>query len=129
MTPQTPLEVAQAAYDAFGKGDMAAFGALLSEDTHWQVGDVPPLNGDYRGPEQGFGGFLGPLVELTGGTFSLEVHDLFASDRHACALVHETASRDGKQLDRWVTHVMQVQDGRVTRFWGSTSEPDDGFWG
>ena len=129
MTTPSPLEVAQQAYAAFGSGDLAALGALLSPDTHWQVGDVRPLNGDYHGPDEVFGGFLGPLMELTGGSLRLEVHDVMASDKHAAALVHETGERDGRTLDGWVTHVMQVTDGKITRFWASTSDPDHlAFW-
>jgi hypothetical protein len=62
-------------------------------------------------------------------TLQLEVHDLMGSDAHACAIVHETAERDGKRLDGWATHVMQVADGRIARFWASTSDPDYlAFW-
>ena len=69
-------------------------------------------------------------MELTGGTFRLEVHDVMGSDRHAAALVHETAERDGRTLDASATHVIQVSNGKVTRFWGSTSDPDNlAFWG
>jgi len=130
MTAQTPLDVAKAAYAAFASGDLEALGALMSDDTHWQIGDVPPLNGDYHGRDEVFSGFLGPLVALTGGTLPLEVHDVMGSERHAAALVHETAERDGRTLDGgWATHVMQVQDGKVTRFWASTSDPSyAAFW-
>ena len=126
-----PADVARAAYDAFSTGDMEALGALLAPDTRWQIGDVPPLNGEYVGAEQVFGGFLGPLMELSGGTFRLEVHDLAGTDVHAMAVVHETAEREGRTLDAYHAHVFQVADGKVVRFWASTADPsaDQAFWG
>ncbi len=110
---------------------MDALGALLAPDTRWQIGDVPPLNGEYVGVEQVFGGFLGPLVERSGGTFRIEVHDLARTDRHAMAVVHETAEREGRTLDAHHVHVMQVEDGRITRLWAATSDSagDTQFWG
>ncbi len=79
---------------------------------------MPPLNGEYVGQEQVLGGFLAKLMELSGGTFRVEVHDLAGTDRHAMAIVHETAERDGRTLDAYNTHVFQVEDGKVARLWG-----------
>ena len=129
MSGSTPANVARAAYDAFAAGDLEALGALLSEDTHWQIGDAAPLNGDYHGRDEVFGNFLGRLMEITGGTLRLEVHDVMGSDKHACGVVRERAERDGKVLDAWTTHLFQVQDGKVIRFWASSSDPNNrAFW-
>ena len=130
MSDATPQQVAQQAYDAFATGDMDALGALLSDDTRWQIGDVPPLNGEYVGRDQVFGGFLGQLMQHSGGTFRLEVHDLAGTDRHAFAVVHETAEREGRTLDAYNSHVMQIENGKIVRFWASA--PDmaaaEAFW-
>ncbi len=128
--PTAPTDVARAAYDAFAKGDLEGLGALLAPGTRWQIGDVPPLNGEYVGQEQVLGGFLAKLMELSGGTFRVEVHDLAGTDRHAMAIVHETAERDGRTLDAYNTHVFQVEDGKVARLWAAA--PDvaaaEAFW-
>ncbi len=53
--PTAPTDVARAAYDAFAKGDLEGLGALLAPGTRWQIGDVPPLNGEYVGQQQVLG--------------------------------------------------------------------------
>ena len=127
-TIATPTEVMTAAYAAFGAGDLPALGALLSDDIVWNVTDAGPLNGTYQGRDAVFG-FLGGMMEQTGGTFSLQSESVMGNDTHACALVRETAQRDGRVLDADAVHVFTVADGRVTAFSGSSSDPGNlAFW-
>lgn len=128
-TTATPLQVMGAAYAAFGAGDMPALGALLADDVEWRVSDAGPLNGTYRGRDGVFA-FLGGLMEQTGGTFSLLPTSPMGNDTHACALAHETATRDGRTLDAVAVHVFTVAGGRITGFSGSSSDPGNAaFWG
>lgn len=124
----SPLDVMTAAYKAFGAGDMATLGELLADDTVWQIADVAPLDGRYAGRDEVFK-FLGALMEQTGGTFSISPIALMGGDTHASAFIREKASRDGRQLDATAVHVFEVADGKVRRFYASTSDPANrAFW-
>ena len=102
---------------AFGKGDMATVSDLIADDVVWHVGGSSSLSGDYKGKDAVFG-FFGKLMEITGGTFKLEVHDILANDDHSVTLVRATAERSGKKLDTKQAHVTHPDsEGRVKEFW------------
>jgi len=61
-------------------------------------------------------------MELTEGTFHLDVHAVFADDEHAVALVISTASRGGKTVTVDEAHVYHMRDGRVTEFWDASTD-------
>jgi ketosteroid isomerase-like protein len=111
------IQRSKRAYEAFGKGDMATVSDLLADDVLWHVGGSSPLAGDYKGKDAVFG-FFGKLVEMTGGTFKLEVHDILANDEHSFTLLTATAERNGKKLDTRQVHVTHPDsEGRVKEFW------------
>ena len=123
-----PSEIAQQAYAAFGSGDMPGLAELLAPDTVWHINDVKPLNGDKHGVDEVFQ-FLGKLMEISGGTFAIEVREYMGNDTHAAVLIEETAKRDGKSLSSPAVHVMRVQDGKVAEFWASSPDPaTEAFW-
>lgn len=107
---------------------MAALGGLLADDTVWQIADVAPLDGDYRGRDAVFG-FLGALLEQTDGTFSIAPIATMDGATHASAFIRETATRQGRQLDATAVHAFEVTSGKITRFYASTSDPaNHPFW-
>jgi ketosteroid isomerase-like protein len=111
------IQRSKRAYEAFGKGDMATVSDLLADDVLWHVGGSSPLSGDYKGKDAVFG-FFGKLMEVTGGTFKLEVHDILANDDHSVTLVRTTAEKNGKKLDSRAVHVTHPDsEGRVKEFW------------
>jgi uncharacterized protein len=110
-------DLARRGYEAFGKGDLDTLREQLDPNVVWHVGGRGPLAGDYRGIDEVFG-FFAKIVELTGGTFKLEVHDLLANDEHVVALVVARGERGGKTLEDPQAHVLHVRDGKVTEFWG-----------
>ena len=116
-------------YAAFGEGDLDTVMGLFADDIKWHVPGRNPLAGDYSGKEE-VGAFLGRAMELTNGTFRVDVHDLLANDDHGVALVHLTAERDGKSLDSNDVHVWHIRDGRATEQWihpGDQYAADE-FW-
>jgi ketosteroid isomerase-like protein len=122
-------ELLQRAYDAFGRGDVPAVLALLADDVKWHAGGRSPVAGEYEGHE-GVVSFFTKLMERSGGTFRLEIHDITASDDHVVALVHETGERGTKTLDENFVHVWHVTDGKATEFWGAGADQYawDEFW-
>jgi uncharacterized protein len=108
-------------YAAFAKGDFAVLNDLFAEDLVWHVGGRNQLTKDYRGRDEVYG-FFGKLMELTGGTFHLDVHAVLADDEHGVALVVSTASRGGKSVTTNEAHVFHLRDGRVTEFWDASTD-------
>lgn len=123
-----PIDVARQAYGAFAAGDMQTLGGLLADDTAWHINDVKPLNGDHTGVDGVFT-FLGSLMELSGGTFAIEVREYMGNDTHASMLIEETAQRDGKSLAAPAVHVMRMHEGKIAEFWASSPDPaNEAFW-
>ena len=116
-TQHANVERARRGYEAFEKADMATVGELMADDIVWHVGGNSPLTGDYKGKDEVFG-FFGKLMQLTGGTFKLEVHDILANDEHSAILVRETAEKDDKKWDGRSVHVTHTDsEGRIKEFW------------
>ena len=117
-------------YAAFGSGDLAALNDLFSDDVVWHSPGHNQLSGDQRGKDEVFAQF-GKIVELTGGTFKLDLHDVLANDDHGVALLTATAQRDGKELNDHSVQVFHLKDGKVTESWlhvGDEQKSDE-FWG
>jgi len=84
-------------FAAFGRGDMDALRKqIFTDDVRWHNPGRGPISGDYEGTEQVIQ-YFARVIELTGGTFSLELHDVLANDEHAVALVTVRGERAGKQ--------------------------------
>ena|ERR1051325_989933 len=123
-------DLARKGYAAFSSGDMTALNDLFADDIVWHVGGRSPLAGDYKGKDAVFG-FFAKTMEMTGGTFRLEVHDLLANDDHVVALTHVSGQRDGKSIDDNSVQVLHVSGGKVTESWfhpGDAYAADE-FWG
>ena len=67
---------------------------------------------------------------MSGGTFSIEIHDILANDEHAVALVRTRAKRSGKSLDAMESHVWHLSNGKASEFWNLTWDTyaGDEFW-
>src|SRR3954451_22862530 len=94
MADHPNVELLRKGYNAYSTGDADVLNDLFADDITWHVTGRSALSGDYKGKEQVFG-FFGKIMELSGGTSKLEVHDILANDNHGVVLVTGTASRDG----------------------------------
>ena len=108
-------------YAAFAKGDFAVLDDLFADDVVWHVGGRNQLTRDYRGRDEVYG-FFGRLLELTEGTFHIDLHTVFADDEHGVALVATSASRGGKSTRINEAHVYHMRDGKVTEFWDASTD-------
>ena len=122
-------ELVRKGYAAFGTGDMDTLGQLFAEDVVWNTPGKSQISGTRKGQQEVFELF-GRIAELSGGTFSLDIHDLLANDEHAVALVTAKGSRDGKSIEDHQVHVFHISDGKVTEFWGHPTDQYavDEFW-
>ncbi|HTX28887.1 MAG TPA: nuclear transport factor 2 family protein [Streptosporangiaceae bacterium] len=108
-------------YAAFAAGDLAVLTDLFADDLLWHLGGRSQLAGDYRGREAVFGLF-GKLMEVTEGSFRLDIHAVLADDEHAVALVFVTASRGGRSIADNDAHVFHMRDGKVAEFWTAATD-------
>jgi ketosteroid isomerase-like protein len=117
-------------FAAFGRGDMDALRKqIFAEDIRYHVPGRSPLAGDYEGIEQVLQLFA-RLFELSGGTFSAELHDVLANDEHAVALTTVRAERAGKQLTDNQVLTFHIRDGKASEAWVQATDQyaGDEFW-
>jgi ketosteroid isomerase-like protein len=111
--------VVRALYDARARNDLEAAAAVIALDVVWHE----PY--DYLGTLHGREAVIGAIrqsMEETGGTFSLRVTDLLASDAHVVALVDFSAERHGGRMKGREIGVFRVDDGLIREVWFYTAE-------
>jgi len=119
----------KSAYDAFSRGDIPGAMAAFAEDIFWHVPGRGPLSRDYRGHAEVLG-FFGHFMELSRGTFRLQVDDVLAKGDRVVVLCTESAQRGGRSWSAPQVHVWTVKDGKATVFWEyeGDQQGDDEFW-
>ncbi len=119
----------KSAYDAFSRGDIPGAMVTFAEDIFWHVPGRGPLSRDYRGHAEVLG-FFGHFMELSGGTFRLQVDDVIAKGDRVVVLCTESAQRGGRSWSARQIHVWTVKDGKATVFWEyeGDEQGDDEFW-
>jgi ketosteroid isomerase-like protein len=104
-------------FAAFGRGELDALRKRFwADDIRYHIPGRSPLAGDYEGTEQVIQ-FFARAFELTGGTFSAELHDVVANDEHAVALLTLRGERAGKQLNDNTAETIHFRDGKVSEVW------------
>lgn len=108
-------------YTAFAKGDFAVLNDLFAEDLVWHHGGRSQLSGDYRGRDAVYE-FFGKLIEVTHGTFRMELEAAFATDELGVALVVASSSVNGRSVTVREAHIIRMRDGKVAEFWYATTD-------
>jgi ketosteroid isomerase-like protein len=103
-------------YEAFATGDMNTVLALFDSDIRWHVGGSNQTSGDYRGHQEVMG-FFGKMMDLSGGSFHLDIHDIVANDTHGVALVTAHGEREGQTMAVREANIWHLADGKATEFW------------
>ncbi|MFJ3906550.1 nuclear transport factor 2 family protein [Streptomyces sp. NPDC090025] len=75
-------------YAAFSAGDMAALAGMMTSDCTHHVPGESQLSGHYKGRDNVLGGYYAKLAELTGGTFQVELKDVYVDGRGHAMSVH-----------------------------------------
>jgi ketosteroid isomerase-like protein len=108
-------------YATFSTGNFAALNDFFAEDILWHAGGRNQLAGEYRGRDAVYG-FFGKLMEISGGTFRIEVHTILADDEHGVALLVSSSSRGGRSIEIKDVHVFHLRDGKVVEFWDASTD-------
>ena len=117
------------ASQAFSNGDIAALKNMISDNAIWHVPGKSQVSGDYSGHAEIFG-YFGKLMELSNGTFRVELHDVVASDEHVVNLDRLTGMRENKALDISLALVVHIRDEKIAEAWDLFSDQYawDEFW-
>jgi uncharacterized protein len=129
MADHPHVEIFRRVYEAFTTGDMEVLRALFAEDVVWHTPGQHPIAGDYTGVEATLDSFEREL-DLSGGTYAVDVHDVLANDEHTVALLHVTAERNQQRLDQDYALVFHIRDGRIAEAWELWTDQAacDAFW-
>jgi ketosteroid isomerase-like protein len=83
------------------------------ESASWHTPGRSSIAGDRQGREAAFAQF-GRYVGETGGTFKATLQHLLTSDDgRVVGIHHNSANRDGKQLDVYCCIAFELKDGRI----------------
>ena len=86
-------------FAAFRSADLASIMQAIPESLVWHFpGRSGSLAGAHRGRDAVLG-FLARVMDLTGGTFRLDIEDVVGGDRHVIALFRGHGTRGAKTLD------------------------------
>ena len=111
-------------YEAFQTGNMDALrNDYFTPDIVWHSPGRNPISGDHTGVDEVIGTFA-KSMELTGGTFSVELHDVLANDEHGVALATVRGERNGKKVEDNYTPVVHFRDGKVAESWIHQWDPN-----
>jgi ketosteroid isomerase-like protein len=89
---------------------------VFADDIAWHVGGSNQTSGEYHGHQEVMGFFV-KLMELSGGSFRLDVHDILANDTHGAVLATAYGERDGQKLAAREVNIWHLADGKATEFW------------
>lgn len=101
------------AADAFRCGDFDALKSLIAPEVVWHVPGDHQLAGTIRSRDA----VLSWLAQLKDLGFWLIEDDVFASDRHVCAVSTMGARRVGVDVQTRVISVFRYQEGRQVERW------------
>jgi len=117
------------AYEDFARGNIPAVFAAFDASIAWHVPGHSPLSGDYVGHEQ-IGRFFQRTMELSGGVFSIDVHNVLADGDLVVVLATVNAQRNGVTASFPEVHVWRLKNGKVTEFreYQGDEQREDRFW-
>ena len=117
------------AYEDFAHGNIPAVFAVLDAAITWHVPGHSPLSGDFTGHDQ-IGGFFRRTMELSGGAFSIDVHNVLANGDLVVALVTVNAQRNGASASFPEVHVWRMKNRKAIEFreFQGDEQREDRFW-
>jgi ketosteroid isomerase-like protein len=121
--------IVRQAYEDFAHGKIPEVFAVFDPAITWHVPGRSPLSGDFKGHEE-VGGFFQRTMELSGGAFGIEVHNVLSDDDLVVALVTVKAERHGARASFPEVHVWRLRNGKATEFreYQGDEQREDRFW-
>ncbi len=106
-------ETVRRGYAAFNTGDIKTLTEIFHESASWHTPGRSSVAGDYQGRDAVFALF-GRYAGETGGNFKAALqHVLTSEDGRVVGVHHNSAKRNGKQLEVDCCLVFEFKDGRL----------------
>jgi len=117
------------AYDAFARGDIPTVLEVFAADILWHVPGRGPISRDYHGHTEVLG-FFQHFMQLSQGTFRIQIEEVLAKGERVIVLVTESASRNGREWSSPQVHAWTVKNGKAITFWQfqGDQQTEDEFW-
>ena len=129
--PEADLAVVGALFEAFARGDLAAFADRLDPDATWHHRNDDRLGGIHQGRD-GIMAFLGESAQLTAGTLRAVPEALMGDGEGLVAAVMRVSGRrpDGRSFDDRQMLLCAVEGDRVRSFDQFVGDPRavTAFW-
>ena len=113
MSEHPNVAAVRAAYDAVGRGDVAAFGDTLAEDVLWYE-STPGFEGEYRGRDAAVGMLGRVFAEAGMEVEDLSIRHILADDDYAVVLIDVTMARGDRRRTGEYVDVYRLREGLVT---------------
>lgn len=107
------VDTARSAYEAFGRGDLAALKEMLTEDGTWLTSDELPLGGETRGRDAVIDNFA--QIPNYWSTFSVEPEEFIEAGDWVVVRGTQRIGNDNSSAEAPFAHLMQFEDGKVAR--------------
>jgi hypothetical protein len=108
------VDTARAAYDAFGRGDLAALQDDFAEDAVWVTSDELPLGGETKGREAIMANFA--QIPNYWSSFSVEPEEFIDAGEYVVVRGTQRAANDNGSFESPFVHLMKYDsDGKVVR--------------
>ena len=108
------VDTARSAYEAFGRGDLAALQADFAEDAVWYTSEELPLGGETRGREAIIGNFA--QIPNYWSSFSVEPEEFIEAGDYVVVRGTQRAGNDRGSFESPFVHLMKFDsDGKVVR--------------
>ncbi len=107
------VDTARSAYEAFGRGDLAALQESFAEDAVWVTSDELPLGGVVEGRDTIMGNFAQIPNYWT--SFSVEPEEFIDAGDYVVVRGTQRASNDKGGFEAPFVHLLKYEDGKVVR--------------
>ena len=116
-------------YAAFSAGDVETLKELIAPDAVQHMPGKNMFSGDHHGIDDILG-MYGQLSQETGGTFRVDLEEVYANDDTVATVYHVTADRNGEHLDSRHALIFTMRGGRVVDLNDIAADIDaeDPFW-
>jgi ketosteroid isomerase-like protein len=100
MADHPHAQLVRKGYEAFQRGDTDTLRGLMTGDCTHHVPGSHPLSGDFKGADAILGDYFARLSSETGGSFRVELRDIYVDGRgHVISTHRFTADRGDKHID------------------------------
>ena len=129
MTEHPNATLIRRGYQAFSAGDVASLSELIATDAVQHMPGHNEFSGDHRGRDEILK-MYGQLAERTGGSFKVELEEIYANDDQVVTVYHATGDRAGHHLDTRHALVFKMRGEEAVDLNDVAMDvaTDDAFW-